>query len=226
MSLHLASERLMGWGRGRALLRLELRQKLARRSAEQGGFPLAVGEPQLLACLVQLSDPKEELAQVEADALGARKTRRQRAEPGERKGRLRLREEPDCGGDLRLGVVRGEPRGCGELAFCRDGSPEPLQRRAVEQLPPKATVAGAALQGGELFRRREARDRGRHGKARYERRPPGSEARVEEALGKHGGLHVRIACKRLSPGGPSGLGLPGGALCQAEVEQHERTRGV
>ena len=93
------------------LLGLQLREKLARRSAEQGAFPFAVSEPQLLACLVELSDPKEELAEVEADALRARKTGCQRAEPGEREGRLRLREEADRGGDLGLGVVRGEPGG-------------------------------------------------------------------------------------------------------------------
>src|SRR5207247_1964688 len=92
------------------------------------------------ACLVELSDPKEELAEVEADALGAPKTGRQRPQPGEREGRPRLREEPDCGGDLRLGVVRGEPRGCGELVLCGDRSPEPLQRRAAGAASPSRTA--------------------------------------------------------------------------------------
>jgi hypothetical protein len=49
-----ASERLMGigeWVAWPALLGLQLREKLARRSAEQGRFPFAVSKLQLLACL-------------------------------------------------------------------------------------------------------------------------------------------------------------------------------
>jgi len=54
---------------------------------------------------------------VEADALGVRKARSQRAESGEGGGGLGLGEEADRGGDLSLGVVRGQPRRPSELAL-------------------------------------------------------------------------------------------------------------
>src|SRR2546427_12710263 len=125
------------------LLGLQCREKLARRSAEQGGLTFAVGKSQLLARLFQIADPEQELPEVEAHALGARKTGRQRAEPREGEGRLRLREEADRGGDLRLGAFRSEPNGRRELALGGDRPSEPLQRGAVEQLSPNAAGAGA-----------------------------------------------------------------------------------
>jgi len=77
-----------------------------------------VGETQLATRLVQQPNPEQELAEMKAHALGARKAGRERAEPGERERRLRLREEADRGGDLALGVVRREPRGRRELVLC------------------------------------------------------------------------------------------------------------
>src|SRR5205085_3166172 len=137
-----------------------------------------------------------------------------------------LREEADRGGDLGLGVVRREPRGRRELVLCWDRSPETLQRGAVEQLPPDASLAGAQLQHGELTRRGEARNRGRHGETWHERRPSRGKARVKEALGLHGGLHVWIARQRLPPRRLGRSSLAGGNLREAEMEQDERARRV
>src|SRR6266567_4163830 len=99
----------------RALVGCKSREELFGGLPEWRLRPRRQGKPKLAAGLVELPDPEQELAEVEADTLGARKSWRQRPEPGEGKGRVRLREEADRSGALRLGVARGELRGRCEL---------------------------------------------------------------------------------------------------------------
>src|SRR5437764_170189 len=89
---------------------------------------------QLFAGLVELVDPEQEDAEVEAHRLGMRKDDRERAEAAERERRARLVEEPDRRGDPGIGVVRRLAGGGGELPLGRDRVVETLQRDAVEDL--------------------------------------------------------------------------------------------
>src|SRR5207237_3782117 len=111
-------------------------------------------EPKLLAGLLQLADPDQELAEMEADALRAREAGRQRAKPGERQRRLCLREQSDGRCHRWLGFGRREPRGRSELALGGDRPAETLQRGTVEELRTNAFAAGPTGERGELSRRR------------------------------------------------------------------------
>ena len=85
------------------------------------------------------------------------KTAHERAEPARtrapdwpcRRGRPRRR-------DLRLGIVRREPRCRGELALGRDGRPSRCSATPVQDLRVRATVRGRPGERSELPRRRQA----------------------------------------------------------------------
>src|SRR5436190_12887003 len=84
--------------------------ELFRAPAELGRRPERVRALALGERLVAPGGRGEHQAEVEAHHLAAGETSRQRPEPGEGCREVVLVEPPDGGGDLRLGVVRGEPR--------------------------------------------------------------------------------------------------------------------
>src|SRR5213082_835324 len=147
-----AATKPAAWARapdlGRPLPGSKSSEELVRGLAQRCVRARRTGESKLLASLVELADPDQELAQMEADGLRTRKTRCQGAEPRESNGRSGLREEADCRGGLCLGVVRSHFRGRRELALGREGLPEPPQRGAVQQLRSDASLRGPG-EGGE-----------------------------------------------------------------------------
>src|SRR5204862_3875341 len=89
---------------GRPLLGFKSSEELVRGVAQRRVRARRTGEPKLLASLVELADPDQELAQMEPDRLRTRKARCQGAEPRESDGRSGFREEADRRGGLCLGV--------------------------------------------------------------------------------------------------------------------------
>src|SRR5947208_13031871 len=151
-----AATKPAAWARapdlGRPLPGSKSSEELVRGLAQRCVRARRTGESKLLASLVELADPDQELAQMEPDGLGTGKARCQGAEPREGEGRPGLREEADRRGGLCLGVVRSHPRGRCELALGRDRPPEPLERGAVQQLRSDAALGGPG-ERGELARR-------------------------------------------------------------------------
>src|SRR5690348_12738157 len=88
-------------------------------------------ELQLLCSLFVRADPDEQVAEMEADDGGVRKTFRERPELREGARRMVLREAADgCGGE-RLGIV-GRDRGGGcECTLGGERAAEPLEREPV-----------------------------------------------------------------------------------------------
>src|SRR5437868_11109875 len=84
--------------------------------------------------LLELVDPEQENAEMEAHGLRMREDADERAEPAERQRGIRLVEEPDGRRDAGVGIVRRLTGGGGELPLRRARVIEALQSDAVEDL--------------------------------------------------------------------------------------------
>ena len=163
---------------------------------------------------------------MEAHGLGLREDPCQRPEPAERARRLRLVEAADGLGDTRVGVVRREPHGGGELPLGGDRPAEPLQHGAVEQLRVRPAVSGARAQGGELLRARQRADPERRLERRQEGRQPRRVLRVEEVAGADRVGRVRLVARGGAPGG-EGVVVPAVPVVgEPEVQPDERAAPV
>src|SRR5581483_152796 len=125
--------------------------------------------------------------------------------------------------DLRLGVVRREPRGGRELALGGDRPVQLLERGAVEELRAHASCSGLRPEERELCGWPELRDLGRRSEARLEvREVRNRELRVQEIAGADGVERVRREGLRPAPGRPSGREVAAPEVREPELELHER----
>src|SRR5918996_2743121 len=115
-----------------------------------------LGEPELPLRIVDVAQPEQEQAEVEADARILRVRACERPEAGEGLRGVGLVETDDCGGDLRLDRFRiGSERGV-VLAPGRERPAEPLQRDAEDELLRGAAADGVAAEAVELLLRRQS----------------------------------------------------------------------
>ena len=139
-------------------IRSQSRQELRRLPAEQRVRASRVG-PAGAACGPPSPAPTRAAAGRGGSGRSGRAGSAASSGPSRENARagVGLVEAADGGGDVRVGVVRGEPGGGGELPLGGDRPAEPLQRDAVQELRVRPAVRGARAQGGELLRRAAAR---------------------------------------------------------------------
>ena len=85
--------------------------------------------------LAEGGEPDREQAEVEANRLCMRESLHERPEPREREARLVLVVEADRGRNLRVGIVRSQPRRAREQTFRGDRLSARLPAHACDEQP-------------------------------------------------------------------------------------------
>ncbi len=201
----------------------KLLQEQSGLTAERRVRAFPSREPELARPSLDLAEPEQQQAEVEADGRGMRELLGQRPEPGERPLRMVLVEAADGCGNLGLGVVRRERGRLCEDPLRRERPSEPLERDPVQKLRPNTPPA---RERRELTLGSKAREGGGRVEARHERREPAVVAGVEEVVGADRGERVRRGALRLPPGGERSLLPAGPEQRDPEVERDERAVGV
>ena len=152
-------------------------------------------EPELAARLFHLSRPEQQQPEVEAHGGGLRERARERPEPGERAGGLRLVEQADGRCDPCFGVVRREPCGL-------------RRRRARPNAAYRAAAARRRRRGGRR-RCRSARGARAARTAREERASKRRRARSRPGR-RSGRLRAKLGMEQIARGDRvGGVGLEG-----------------